>query len=151
MYLSYCVKRKYTVSMTAKDFVKTNMTPVENNRKASDLICDMQHEAYKLGYGKSLLSDNRKVFASLFGKPHFYYKGSFNFHCWSFTFEGETFVVLTAKEKGTCIEIQSDWETVRGNTKTKVVISFLNMLNCKLKEYYKKEIGTWLRNKNLQQ
>ena len=51
-----------------------------------------------------LRSDNRKRFREALGKPDFCYRGSYYYHCWVFEFEGDTFIVMTAKEKGTCIE-----------------------------------------------
>jgi len=52
-----------------------------------------------------ILGDNRESFKKLWGKMDFSFKGEFYFHCWVREFEGETFVVLTAKGKGTCVEM----------------------------------------------
>lgn len=54
-------------------------------------------------------SDNRATFKALWGKPHFYFRGSeFYFHGWKFKVrlgaKVEYYYVLTAKGKGTCYE-----------------------------------------------
>ena len=38
-------------------------------------------------------------------KMDFSFRSEFYFHCWVREFEGETFLVLTARVKGTCIEM----------------------------------------------
>lgn len=53
-----------------------------------------------------LMRDNRKTFRKIFGAPDAYWKGSeFRFSVWVQGFQGEKFILLTAKGKGTCIEI----------------------------------------------
>jgi hypothetical protein len=55
-----------------------------------------------------IYADNRKFFEKIFGKKLFVFKSSFNFHCWLLHYENFQIIILTAKEKGTCIEIVID-------------------------------------------
>lgn len=52
-----------------------------------------------------VLEDNRARFKTIWGKADFYFRGSHYFHVWVREFQGETFLVLTAKDHGTVIEI----------------------------------------------
>lgn len=53
-----------------------------------------------------ILVDNREAFRTAWGPMDFAYKGSeFHFHCWVREFEGEKFIILTAKGKGTAMEM----------------------------------------------
>jgi len=76
----------------------------------------------------TLLTDNRKSFRKIFGKPDTYWKGSeFYFHVWIREFQGEKFIVLTAVGKGTCIEIcDTSFEGI--NKKSKVIMLFIEDL-----------------------
>ena len=59
-------------------------------------------------YDIHFIDDNRERLKKLWGKPHFYFHGSNFFHGWRFVVlcghRTEYFFVLTAKDKGTCIE-----------------------------------------------
>jgi len=55
-----------------------------------------------------VLEDNRARFKAIWGKADFYFSGSHYFHVWVKKFQGETFLVLTAKDHGTVIEIVRD-------------------------------------------
>lgn len=124
--------------MNREEYEKSEQTPIENNPKVAQFICDEQVRLWELGKRsgkeyKSILSDNREVFAKVFGKPHFHYRGEFYFHGWQIDFMESSFVVLTAKEKGTCISILESWEKVR-KANPKVMIEFVKYLTKKINE-----------------
>lgn len=48
--------------------------------------------------------DNRKALEGLWGKRDGTWTGSYRFDVWKRQFEGYTFYVLSAREKGTCYE-----------------------------------------------
>jgi len=55
-----------------------------------------------------ILRDNRECFANVFGKAHFHYRSEFTYCAWSLKFKNNEYVLLTARDKGTCIEIVKD-------------------------------------------
>lgn len=131
--------------MTAKEYRELECLPIDNNPKVyewtygrfmeamenSDLSQDEKIERHVAF--NTYLADNRERFKKIFGKPDFHYKSSFYFHCWSFEHAGETFVVLTADEKGTCIEMDvPSWEVIQ--TKTDQIVSFIQFLQKKIKD-----------------
>jgi len=74
-----------------------------------------------------VLHDNRIIFRQLFGKPDWHYKTDAYFHVWVREFEDEIFLILTAKGKGTCLEmVSSGCEEIQ--TKSEVIIKFANQL-----------------------
>jgi len=100
--------------------------PIENCKNFNTFSSDIKN-FYKL---HSILKDNRKTFKKILGKPDTYWKGSeFYFHVWIREFKGEKFLILTAKGKGTCIEIcNTTLENV--NKKSSIIIEFIeNLLN----------------------
>jgi|WetSurMetagenome_2_1015567.scaffolds.fasta_scaffold988851_1 hypothetical protein len=83
---------------------------------------------------KSILwQDNRETFAAIFGKPHWHYRNEFYFHVWSIDFEGESYLLLTAKNYGTCIEMVGSLHSI--GKKTKTIIAFAKHLVEKLLEH----------------
>lgn len=123
--------------MNSKEYEESVQTAIENNPKVAQFLCDESVRSWKLSkkLGKeyqSILSDNREVLAKIFGKPHFH-RGEFYFHGWQIDFEGSSFVVVTAKEKGTCISILEPWEKVR-KANPKVMINFVKDLSKKIKD-----------------
>jgi len=66
---------------------------------------------YRAWLGKNLkrvmplLADNREIFKRIWGKPDWHFDGEFYFHVWVKEHRGETFLVFTAKTKGTCVEM----------------------------------------------
>ena len=81
----------------------------------------------------TITKDNRKEFKRIFGKPDTYWKGSeYYFHIWIREFEGEKFLILTAKGKGTCIEIcDTSFEEI--NDKGHKIVRFVEDLYFRLK------------------
>jgi hypothetical protein len=74
-----------------------------------------------------LLGDNREKFKALWGKPDFYFRGSHYFHVWVKEFEGEKFLVLTAREHGTVVEmVRPDYRDI--DEKRDVVAAFAKSL-----------------------
>ena len=84
-------------------------------------------------YVDTIYGDNRTAFRTLFGKPDFYFKSWNYHHVWIREFHGETFLVFTAKDKGTTIEmIGENFKSIQN--KRKVIIAFAKDLYKKLKE-----------------
>lgn len=79
--------------------------------------------------------DNRKAFREVFGrKPDWYWRSEFYMHVWVVEHNDDTFLVFTAKGKGTCIEIvlpKRQW-TIR-DSKGPNIVSFVQDLHDKLK------------------
>ena len=109
--------------ITLKDYKtkKVHTVPIDNNRGYREWMGnDFVHR-------DAILQDNRQIFRTLFGKPHWHYRGEFDFHVWVQEYEGETYIVLTAKGKGTCIEMVRP--AYRGiESKTDKIIGFATML-----------------------
>lgn len=98
---------------------------VENFPSVHELYADISKPAFECAL--SLTSDNTKKFKKLYGKEDGYYRGSeFYFHAWKVMYRKTQFILLSAKGKGTCIEV------INGNNK--VVVEFLKHLYKKLKE-----------------
>jgi hypothetical protein len=76
--------------------------------------------------------DNREDFKRVFDKPDTHWAGSeFYFHVWIRYYGGEKFIILTAKGKGTCIELcDSSYTDIQ--KKGKVIIRFVEDLYDKL-------------------
>lgn len=108
---------------------QANSCPVENCKKyrisfITYLISDKFH---------ILSKDNRKDLRTVLGKPDAYWNGEFYFHVWIREFEDEKFIIMTAKNKGTCIEIcNTSIKTIE--KKGDVIIRFMNDLYSKLKK-----------------
>jgi len=83
-----------------------------------------------------LCKDNRKTFKKAFGTPDTYWKGSeFRFSVWIQEYEEEKFILLTAKGKGTCIEIcDTDYETINHPKKSKAIMNYIELLLNKIME-----------------
>lgn len=111
--------------MTKKDFAewysrRSNSCSIDNCSAYLASICGI------LNFHKHhfLSRDNRETFKKIWGKPDTYWKGSeFYFHVWIREFENEKFIVLTAKGKGTCIEI-CDTSLKKINSKKEIIIRF---------------------------
>ena len=80
-----------------------------------------------------LTKDNRKDFRTLYGKPDATWTGEFRFSVWIREFKGEKFIVLTAKTKGTCIEIANTSPCIDINEKASVIIAFVKSVLVSLK------------------
>lgn len=107
--------------------LKTN--PVEN------------YPEYQKWVGKALkdlmgcsrmLGDNRKRLRRLMGIPAFVYRGEFRYDCW---FVGlglpgalAAVLVLTAKGKGTCYEVVTEWDGKKTKQNIKKVLEFMEMV-----------------------
>lgn len=86
-----------------------------------------------------LFQDNRKNFLDLFGKPHFHFKGSeFYFHCWAIDLGTVKVIILTAKDKGTCYEIVTDF---KGNKEIPDINTFIDFFKFLMKELPRKDVS----------
>lgn len=79
-----------------------------------------------------LHADNRKKFLELYGKQtttidHY----GRRMYVWEIEFKGETFYLLSAKERGTSYEIKSDWNNF--TSKEDVIVEFMLSVYNKLK------------------
>ena len=79
----------------AEDVVST---PLSLNYRYMQWVC-ARFERLHL-----LCQDNRRVFATIFGKAHWKLRGEFFYHAWQIEFEGYLFVIYTAGQKGTVYE-----------------------------------------------
>ena len=106
-------------------------TNIDNAKAARDWRNSLMftHEPYLVS------RDNRVAFKKLFGrKPDWYWRGEFHMHVWVEEHNDDTFLIFTAKEKGTCIEIvqpEGQW-TVR-ESKGQNIVSFLQSLHYGIK------------------
>lgn len=80
-----------------------------------------------------VLADNRAVLAKIYGKRHQTFTSEFRFDIWRIEFEGLYFWLLSAKAKGTCIEVESP--EVWDKEDEFRVVTFLNSLYADLKEF----------------
>ena len=120
--------------ITAKDYRegRIHTVAIENSRGYGDWILDKCPSL--LQYAKCF-QDNREAFKILFGKPDWHYRGSeFYFHVWVREHNGETFLLMTAKGKGTCIEIVGS----NIENKSDAIISFVENLLEQLNDFEKK-------------
>lgn len=74
-------------------------------RKKSTFSIFYSSKLYDRSLPGIIFGDNRKLLKKLFGKPDWYYRGEFYFHVWVKEKDNETYLIFTAKEKGTGIEI----------------------------------------------
>jgi len=82
-----------------------------------------------------LCKDNRQDFKKIWGHQDFCFKGGHYYHCWVRKFQDEEFIVLTAKDHGTSIEMITTSNTKsRVNSKSKVIISFAKDMARQLKK-----------------
>jgi len=79
-------------------------------------------------YGCRLTGDNRKNFKELFGKPSFCFSGSHYFHCWYIRLPNVDFIILTAREHGTCYEIATIRHRVKIRKDVREALEFLDKL-----------------------
>lgn len=88
----------------------------------------------ELGFDRAMvvLGDNRAALAQIYGKRHQTFTSEFRYDIWRIEFEGLYFWLLSAKAKGTCIEVESP--EVWGRDDGYHVVSFLNSLYADLKE-----------------
>lgn len=110
--------------------------PIGNCVNLFDESAHEDKESYHERLEQSTLvhSDNRETFRRLWGRQDFCFNnGEFYFHVWVREFEGETFLVLTAREKGTCIELAGHtWEEMQ--KMHDVVLAFWDDLVAQLKK-----------------
>lgn len=108
---------------------RADCCPIENNGAFRSVIFDDKNFHVFLAITK----DNREEFKRIFGKPDTYWKGSEHyFHIWIREFEGDKFLIMTAKGKGTCIEI-CDTSFDQINKKGHKIIRFVEDLYFRLK------------------
>ena len=79
-----------------------------------------------------VMADNRTELASIYGKRHGVYSSSFRFDIWNVQHEGMSFWVLSAKVKGTCIEVAPP--DVWSPRDEGIVVSFYEALYQELKD-----------------
>jgi hypothetical protein len=84
-----------------------------------------------------LCKDNREDFKKLWGKADWHYNnGEFYFSVWVKEFQDATFIILTSKGKGTCIEFISppfsSFKGVNYGVNSKTIIDFCQDLYKKL-------------------
>jgi hypothetical protein len=112
---------------------KINTAAIENCPEYRDWILQSLAILQDKSRLHVLCKDNRESLKKLWGKPHFRYNnGEFYFHAWVCEDRGETYIVLTAKNKGTCVEMVGSCGEVRA--KGKAIISFMGNLWEQLKE-----------------
>lgn len=72
-----------------------------------DFPFDFRHAKESCKRSHLLYRDNRKHLRAIWGKPHFHFRGEFDFHGWSFLNRACNlrYIVLTAATKGTCYEV----------------------------------------------
>ena len=80
-----------------------------------------------------LLADNRVELAAIYGKRQGVFTTSFRFDIWNITHEGLSFWILSAKVKGTKIEVVSP--DVWSPSDESRVVSFLDSLYQELKDF----------------
>jgi hypothetical protein len=108
-------KFKVINSFTKKDYLDSNIetTPIQNLKEYKDIpfltwfkTSDAELKEKYFDYSHNLLTDNRKNFLTIFGKPVFKTGDAleFNYHCWIIEYQGFQFIIMTANEKGTVIE-----------------------------------------------
>ena len=122
--------------ITGKQYAEgeAKATPIENCRAYMYWVFPKGHPTKDCSL-MLLTDDNRKSFRHLFGKPNFYFKSEFYFHVWEREFNGHTFLLLTAKDKGTCIEMVGETaKTIR--EKGEVVVAFVTELSNQLRSYH---------------
>jgi hypothetical protein len=117
------------MKVSKKDYVegKLQTAAIENCKAYRDWMMDRSSEDWKSRM-HLLCRDNREAFKKLWGKPDWHYNnGEFYFHGWVLVRGGETFIVQTAKHKGTCVEIVgADFDSVR--EKGKAIVEFMNWI-----------------------
>ena len=86
------------------------MIPVENYKGILSYICEDVQRSIKLTkYSKDELTES-------FGKHHRRLNnGEFNFFAWDIEFKGEAYTVYTHSHKGTCIEIDAEYNDDKSN------------------------------------
>lgn len=82
-----------------------------------------------------LNKDNRLAFRKMYGKPDTYWKNSeYYFHVWIREFNGEKFIIMTAKGKGTCIEIcNTSLRTINSVRTSKAIMDFTCDMQLRIK------------------
>jgi len=95
--------------MNAKEYRESNTVAIENCLKYHEWLFerDKNGNLIRLEKYNIILGDNRERMEVAFGKPHFHFVSEFRHHCWKFEspIYHATFVILTAKTKGTSIEM----------------------------------------------
>lgn len=80
-----------------------------------------------------LTSERKKDLKQIFGKHNRVHNtGEHYFHIWIVEFKNEIFHVLSAKGKGTCIEIEADFN----QNKSEVCIEFLKEIEKEIRNLY---------------
>lgn len=122
------------MKITRKDYANgtINAVDISNCRTYTNWLCGSN----VLGFIDArrmhdVLKDNREAFKTIWGKPDWYWRGEFHFHVWVREWDGETFIVLTAKGKGTCIEMvrpKNNKRVYGVTTKGPKIISFIGSI-----------------------
>lgn len=63
------------------------------------------NKIFQFQSSRILLADNREKLKNVFGEPHWKWRGEFLFHTWVLEYCGDTFIINTAKNKGTSYEV----------------------------------------------
>lgn len=114
------------MKISKKDYAegKIDTVAVENCKAYRDWVMDRSSEDWK-DRMHLLCRDNRETFKKLWGKPDWHYNnGEFYFHGWVLVRGGETFIVQTAKHKGTCVEMVGDLT----ESKSKAILEFMEWM-----------------------
>lgn len=107
---------------------EANACAIENSKKYRKFL----YKDHDARYSHVITKDNRRDFRWRFGKADTYWSSSeFYFHVWIVDFCGEKFILLTAKGKGTCIEI-CDTSYTSIQKKGGVIIRFIEELYTKI-------------------
>ena len=123
------------MTISKKDYAggKIKTVAVENSKAYRDWVFE-KVSGNSNGKSRShiLCRDNQEAFEKLWGKQDWCYNGEFRFRVWVREHEGETYIVLTSKHKGTCVEMVGNCDEVR--LKGKNIVGFMSWLWKKLKE-----------------
>ena len=81
-------------------------SPTASYTKLSDWLSAGFKDFRKL---HAMYRDNRQVFLREFGKPRFHFRSEFDYHCWPVKISEKdrevSILLMTARAKGTCIEV----------------------------------------------
>lgn len=69
-----------------------------------------------------------------FGNSDFKYKGEYNCDCWGLYFNGEKFMIISADDRGTTIECQTDNEKTIKSFYTELLELFIKMNHPKIEK-----------------
>lgn len=111
--------------ITVSEEYSENAKSVETFKDVLGFICEDIHKSIRL------TSSMKKELTEEFGKHIKTFRGEFFYYIWSFNFEGENFIIYTAKGKGSSFYINNCEYT---DDKSEVIIRFLTKFDEILKE-----------------